>query len=123
MKFSARWLRQWLPVDVPIEQLRAQLTNAGLEVDGVEDAAPEFRGVTVAEVCAVRRHPNADKLSVCEVDGGGERLAVVCGAPNVRVGMRTALATVGARLPGGPVRAAIVRGVASRGISKVRFLR
>ena len=116
MKFSARWLRQWLPVDVPIEQLRAQLTNAGLEVDGVEDAAPEFRGVTVAEVYAVRRHPNADKLSVCEVDGGGERLAVVCGAPNVRVGMRTALATVGARLPGGPVRAAVVRGVASRGM-------
>lgn len=116
MKFSARWLRQWLPVDVPIEQLCAQLTNAGLEVDGVEDAAPAFSGVVVAEVCAVRRHPNADKLSVCEVDGGGERLAVVCGAPNVRVNMRTALATVGARLPGGPVRAAAVRGVASHGM-------
>ena len=116
MKFSARWLRQWLPVDVPVEQLRTQLTNAGLEVDGVEDAAPEFTGVVVAEVRAVRRHPNADKLSVCEVDGGGERLAVVCGAPNVRIDMRTALATVGARLPGGAVQAATVRGVASRGM-------
>ena len=116
MKFSARWLRQWLPMDVPIEQLCTQLTNAGLEVDGVEDAAPDFSGVVVAEVREVRRHPNADKLSVCEVDGGGERLAVVCGAPNVRVNMRTALATAGARLPGGPVKAAIVRGVTSRGM-------
>lgn len=116
MKFSARWLRQWLPVEVPIEQLCAQLTNAGLEVDGVEDAAPAFSGVVVAEVRAVRRHPNADKLSVCEVDGGGERVTVVCGAPNVRTDMRTALATVGARLPGGAVQAATVRGVASRGM-------
>ena len=116
MKFSARWLRQWLPVEVPIEQLCAQLTNAGLEVDGVEDAAPAFSGVVVAEVRAVRRHPNADKLSVCEVDSGGERVTVVCGAPNVRVDMRAALATVGARLPDGSVSAAIVRGVASHGM-------
>ena len=116
MKFSARWLRQWLPVDVPIARMCEQLTNAGLEVDGVEAVAPAFSGVVVADVRAVRRHPNADKLSVCEVDSGGESVEVVCGAPNARAGLRTALATVGAKLPGGAVRAAKLRGVASHGM-------
>lgn len=116
MRFSARWLRQWLPVDVPVERMCEQLTNAGLEVDGVEEAAPAFSGVVVADVCAVRRHPNADKLSVCEVDAGGEPVDVVCGAPNARAGLRTALATVGAKLPGGAVRAAKLRGVVSQGM-------
>ena len=116
MKFSACWLRQWLPVDVPVERMCEQLTNAGLEVDGVEAVAPPFSGVVVAEVYAVRRHPNADKLTVCEVDGGGESVEVVCGAPNVRAGMKTALATVGAKLPDGAVRAAKLRGVTSRGM-------
>ncbi len=116
MKFSASWLRQWLPGDVPVEQMCEQLTNAGLEVDGVEVVAPAFSGVVVAEVRAVRPHPNADRLSVCDVDGGGESVEVVCGAPNVRPGLKTALATVGARLPDGPVRAAKLRGVISRGM-------
>ena len=116
MKFSAAWLRQWLPVDVPVERMCEQLTNAGLEVDGVEAVAPAFSGVVVAEVCTVRPHPNADKLSVCDVDGGGEPVEVVCGAPNVRPGLKTALATVGAKLPGGAVRAAKLRGVTSRGM-------
>ena len=116
MKFSASWLRQWLPVDVPVERMCEQLTNAGLEVDGVEAVAPAFSGVVVAKVCAVRSHPNADKLSVCDVDGGGEPVEVVCGAPNARPGLKTALATVGAKLPGGAVRAAKLRGVTSRGM-------
>ena len=116
MKFSAAWLRQWLPVDVPVERMCEQLTNAGLEVDGVEAVAPTFSGVVVAEVRSVRRHPNADKLSVCDVDGGGESVEVVCGAPNARPGLKTALATVGAKLPGGAVRAAKLRGVTSCGM-------
>ena len=116
MKFSACWLRQWLPLDVPIERMCEQLTNAGLEVDGVEEAAPAFSGVVVADVRTVRRHPNADKLSVCEVDAGEESVEVVCGAPNARPGLRTALATVGAKLPGGAVRAAKLRGVVSQGM-------
>ena len=116
MKFSAAWLRQWLPVEVPVERMCEQLTNAGLEVDGVEEVAPAFSGVVVAEVRAVRPHPNADKLSVCEVDGGGEPVEVVCGAPNVRPGLKTALATVGAKLPGRVVRAAKLRGVTSHGM-------
>ena len=116
MKFSASWLRQWLPVDVPVEQMCEQLTNAGLEVDSVEEVAPAFSGVVVAEVRTVRRHPNADKLSLCDVDGGGEPVEVVCGAPNARPGLKTALATVGAKLPGGAVRAAKLRGVTSRGM-------
>ena len=116
MKFSASWLRQWLPVEVPVERMCEQLTNAGLEVDGVEVVAPAFSGVVVAEVRAVRRHPNADKLSVCDVDGGGEPVEVVCGAPNARPGLKTALATVGAKLPGAAVRAAKLRGVTSHGM-------
>ncbi len=117
MKFSERWLKSWVPVDLSTAELCERLTDAGLEVDGVEAVAEAFDGVVVAEVVEVAPHPNADRLTLCQVDAGGETLPIVCGAPNVRAGMKTALALVGAQLPGGmKIRRAKLRGVESRGM-------
>lgn len=99
MKLSESWLREWVDPPLESEALWEQLTMAGVEVKGVEPAAPEFSGVCVGEVLSVDRHPEADKLSVCEVSDGTATVRVVCGAPNVRAGMKTAFARVGALLP------------------------
>ncbi len=97
--------------------LAHRLTMAGLEVEAIELAAGDFAGVVAAEVLDCQRHPDADKLSVCRVTAGGEVLQVVCGAANVRAGLRVALATVGARLPGGlEIKRARLRGVESQGM-------
>ena len=116
MRFSAGWLREWVPAAPSASALCELLTAAGLEVVAVEPVDAAFADVVVADVVAVRDHPNADQLRVCDVDAGGDRLAVVCGAPNARAGMKTALAPVGAKLPGGPVRRVTLRGVASHGM-------
>ena len=117
MKFSEQWLRQWVNPPVDSDTLCEQLTMAGLEVDGVEPACPEFSGVVVAEVKTVEKHPDADRLSICQVDSGKEVLTIVCGAPNVRAGMKTALAKVGARLAGKPaLKSAKLKGVLSHGM-------
>jgi phenylalanyl-tRNA synthetase beta chain len=99
MKFSEQWLREWVAIETPQAELLEQLTMAGLEVDGTEPVAGRFDGVIVARVDAVEAHPNADKLSVCQVFDGAETHQVVCGAPNVRPGLVTAFARVGAVLP------------------------
>ena len=101
MKFSESWLRELANPDLSCDELIAQLTMAGLEVDGVE-AAANFSGVVVARIQTVAAHPKADKLQVCQVDCGANTLVqVVCGAPNAREGLVTAFAQVGATLPGG----------------------
>ena len=101
MKFSENWLREWVDPKISTEELVAQLTMAGLEVDGVEPAAATFADVVVGEVLEVEAHPDADKLRVCKVAAGKETLQIVCGAPNVRAGMKVPTALVGAGLPGG----------------------
>ncbi len=118
MKFSENWLRQWVSPDVSSEQLGHQLTMAGLELDGIEAASPNLAGVIVARIISAAPHPDADKLQVCQVDAGkGESLQIVCGAKNARAGLTTALATVGAELPGGvKIKAAKLRGVESFGM-------
>ena len=101
MKFSESWLRELANPDLNCEDLIAQLTMAGLEIDGVE-AAANFEGVVVARIESVAAHPKADKLQVCQVNcGAGVNVQVVCGAPNAREGLVTAFAQVGATLPGG----------------------
>ena len=117
MKVSEAWLREWVDVPVSSEELLEQLTMLGLEVDFTEPAAPPFSGVVVGEVLTATRHPDADKLSVCEVTDGEQQYNVVCGAPNVRAGMRGAFAAPGARLPGGlKIRKTKLRGVQSSGM-------
>jgi phenylalanyl-tRNA synthetase beta chain len=100
MKFSEQWLREWVNPAISSDELIAQITLAGLEVDDVESAAGEFSGVIVGEIVSAQQHPNADKLRVCQVSDGATEIQVVCGAPNARVGIKVAFATVGAILPG-----------------------
>lgn len=118
MKFSERWLREWVNPPVDTETLVHQLTMAGLEVDGTLPAAPAFSSVVVGQVESVESHPDADKLSVCRVDvGTPEKLGIVCGAPNVRAGMKAPVALVGGELPGGmKIKRAKLRGVESHGM-------
>jgi len=117
MKFSESWLRQSVDPAISVEDLVSQVTMAGLEVDGVEAAAPRISGVVVGEIISVQQHPDADKLRVCQVLGGSEQLQVVCGAPNARVGIKVPFATVGALLPGDfKIKKAKLRGVESFGM-------
>ena len=118
MKFSELWLREWVNPAISSEALSEQITMAGLEVDGVESVAGAFTGVVVGEVVECGQHPNADKLRVTKVNVGGERLLdIVCGAPNCRAGLKVAVATVGAVLPGDfKIKAAKLRGEPSEGM-------
>ncbi|MCK5829668.1 MAG: phenylalanine--tRNA ligase subunit beta [Methylococcales bacterium] len=101
MQISEAWLRELVNPPVTTEELVEQLTMAGLEVDSVEPAASEFSGVVVGEVVGLEQHSNADKLKVCQVSiGDKEPLQIVCGANNVRVGLKIPTALVGALLPG-----------------------
>ena len=118
MKFSEKWLREWVDPPLSTDELAARLTGAGLAVESIEPVADGLVGVVVAEVVEAGRHPRADRLSLCRADAGtGDLLSVVCGAPNVRSGMRAALALPGARLPGGvKVRRSRIRGEESQGM-------
>lgn len=117
MKVSVQWLREWVDVGDDVKVLSHAITMAGLEVEGIEPAAPELRGVVVAEVQSVERHPDAEKLNVCRVNAGRDVVQIVCGAPNVRAGMKAPLATIGAVLPGGmEIKKAKLRGVESFGM-------
>ena len=101
MKISENWLRTWVNPAIDSDTLSNQLTMLGLEVDGMDPAAKPFTGVVVGEVLTVVQHPDADRLRVTTVNiGSGEPLQIVCGAPNVRVGMKAPVATIGAVLPG-----------------------
>ena len=117
MKISEQWLRTWVNPPISTAAMVDQLTMAGLEVGCTEPAAGAFTDVVVARVESVDKHPDADKLSVCQVSDGNERLQIVCGAPNVRSGLAVALARVGAELPGDfKIKPAKLRGVASAGM-------
>jgi len=116
MNVPEHWLRSFCNPSLKTERLAHLLTMSGLEVEAVAPAAPAFSGVVVSEILAVERHPSADKLTVCTVNAGRERLQVVCGAPNARAGLKAPLALVGTELGGVQIKAATVRGVESRGM-------
>jgi len=117
MKVTYSWLKEYVPLAAPTE-LAKQLTLAGLEVESMESASPAFSGVVVGEVLESGRHPDAEKLSLCQVTtDGANRLQIVCGAPNVRAGLKVAVAMVGARLPNEVIiKRAKLRGVESNGM-------
>jgi phenylalanyl-tRNA synthetase beta chain len=123
MQFSENWLRSMVDPKMNSDELAHLLTMSGLEVEEVEPVAPPFSNVVVAEVKEVARHPNADRLNVCQVDvGTGTLLNIVCGAPNVRAGMKAICAMAGAVLPPGPdgkpfeIKVGKLRGVESQGM-------
>ena len=117
MKFSEQWLRGWVSPQVSRDELVARLSMAGLEVDSVTPAAGIFSGVVVGEVLSTEQHPDADKLRVCQVSSGSETFQVVCGAPNVRPGLKIPFAMIGAQLPGDfKIKKAKLRGVESNGM-------
>ena len=117
MKLPVSWLRSWVDVPWSDRELAERLTMLGFEVESLGSVAPPFSGVLVAEILSAEPHPQADKLRVCKVTAGGAELQIVCGAANARAGLRTALATVGAQLPGVlPIKAAKLRGVESQGM-------
>ncbi|WP_313065569.1 phenylalanine--tRNA ligase subunit beta [Achromobacter animicus] len=118
MQFPESWLRTLVNPPIATDELAHRLTMAGLEVEETEPAAPAFTGVVVAHIVEIAPHPDADKLRVCQVDdGSGERLQIVCGAPNAAAGLKVPLARVGAELPGGmKIGVAKMRGVQSSGM-------
>lgn len=118
MKIAESWLREWVNPELSTDELGHQLTMLGHEVDGIEFEGAGIEDVVVAEVIECGKHPDADKLSVCKVsDGGNELIDIVCGAPNVRQGLRTPLARPGVKLPNGmKLRKAKIRGVVSNGM-------
>lgn len=116
MKFSEKWLRTFVDPPLSTRELADRITFGGIEVETVEPVAPPFTGVVAGEVLSVERHPDAERLSVCRVNVGVAPLTIVCGAPNVRPGMRVPAALVGASLPGMRIKAANVRGVESQGM-------
>lgn len=131
MKLSENWLRQWVNPNIDSDTLTEQLTMVGLELDDKFPVAQPFTGVVVAQVIEVEQHPDADKLRVTKVNAGqdvnnGEPLQIVCGAPNVSVGLKVPLATIGAVLPPIPdkngelkpfkIKKGKLRGVESQGM-------
>ena len=126
MKFSESWLREWVNPALSSDDLAHQITMAGLEVDGVDPVAGEFSGVVIGEVVECGPHPDADKLQVTKISLGdyssttvekGELVDIVCGAKNCRLGLKVAVATVGAVLPGDfKIKKAKLRGVPSFGM-------
>ena len=118
MRFTQSWLKEHLDTKASVATIADTLTRIGLEVEEVFDPATRFAPFRVAEVIKCEKHPNADKLSVCEVDTGAGRLQVVCGAPNARAGMKGVFAPVGSYVPGIDLTLtkAKIRGVESNGM-------
>jgi phenylalanyl-tRNA synthetase beta chain len=118
MRISERWLRDWCDFPGSFRQWAERMTAAGLEVSGPDPVNPGLSGVVTARIVSTTRHPEADRLQICQVDcGAGDLEQIVCGAPNARPGLVAPLARPGAVLPGGrAIQAASLRGVASAGM-------
>ncbi|HTH40628.1 MAG TPA: phenylalanine--tRNA ligase subunit beta, partial [Rhodocyclaceae bacterium] len=117
MQFSVSWLRSLVNPSLSTEALAHALTMAGLEVEEMDPVAPAFDQVVVAQVISREKHPDADRLSLCQVNAGEHgTLQIVCGAPNVAAGLKVPCALVGAKLPGIEIKKAKVRGIESFGM-------
>jgi phenylalanyl-tRNA synthetase beta chain len=118
MKLTLGWLRSHLESNASLGEIVRSLVMLGLEVDGIEDRAKDLKDFTVARVISAEPHPDADRLKVCMVDTGGERVQVVCGAPNARAGMLGVFARVGLTIPRTKLllKETTIRGVASKGM-------
>lgn len=117
MLVSIKWLKDYIDVDLTPEDIAAKLTMAGLEVDSIDRITPGFSGVVAAKIVSVKPHPNADKLSLCEISTGDRVFPVVCGATNIKAGDVVPFAKVGATIPGGyTIKSSRLRGEISEGM-------
>lgn len=121
MKLTLGWLKEHLDTAADIDTISERLTAIGLEVEEITDRTQDYEGLIVADVVACSKHPDADRLNVCTVDTGSEKLQVICGAPNVRKGLRICFAPVGARIPAWPehdnrLKQGVIRGLESNGM-------
>ncbi len=119
MKISLNWLKKYIDLsDIDVEEIISKLTMSGLEVEGVENQNEMFKNFIIGYVEEKEKHPNADKLSLCVVNNGTEKLKVVCGAPNVAAGQKVVLAQIGAVVPnsGMKISKAKIRGAESNGM-------
>src|SRR4029077_18399874 len=118
MKFSVNWLREFVDLPKNTEEIAELLTRAGIETKNIETRGANIDKVVVSQITASSRHPNADRLTVCEVDdGSGANRQIVCGATNYKVGDKVPLAFPGAKLPNGTeIRKSKLRGVESEGM-------
>ncbi|UCH75139.1 MAG: phenylalanine--tRNA ligase subunit beta [Rhodospirillales bacterium] len=118
MKFTLSWLKDHLETDASLGEITDALTALGLEVEGVHDPAKDLAAFTVGYVVEAKKHPNADKLSLCIVDTGTEKVQVVCGAPNARTGMKGVFAPAGTYIPGTglDLKKGVIRGEESNGM-------
>lgn len=119
MKFSENWLRTFVNPPYSSDELAHALTMAGIEVESIQPVASAFDKVVVAEVLSVEKHPTADRLNVCNVRVGKaekDLLQIVCGAPNVSMGVKVPCALVGANLPGISIKQTKLRGIDSAGM-------
>jgi phenylalanyl-tRNA synthetase beta chain len=118
MKFTLSWLKDHLDTQAGVSEIAARLTALGLEVESVDNPAEKLAPFVVAHVVEAKPHPNADRLRVCIVDTGKERLQVVCGAPNAKTGMKGVFAAVGSHIPGTALdlKKGVIRGVESNGM-------
>ena len=118
MKFSYSWLTEHLKTNAHFEEIEKKLTSIGLEVEDIQDTGKAYKDFIVGQVLEEKKHPNADKLKLCKVDIGKEKVDVVCGAPNVEKGMKVVYAPVGSTIPVNQmkIKAAKIRGVESYGM-------
>ena len=117
MRVSEEWIRSWINPAVDSDALCEQLTMAGLEVESNDPVSQHFSGVVVGQVIEVLPHPDADRLRITQVDVRTQTLQIVCGAPNVTVGMKAPVAMAGAVLPGGlKIKKGKLRGAESNGM-------
>ncbi len=117
MKISLSWLKEHLEFNFSAEELAGKLAALGFEVESIEKKGPQFKGVVSAQILQIEKHPNADRLSVCQVTDGSDNFTIVCGAKNIAVGQKVPLAKIGADLPGGmKISKSKIRGVESSGM-------
>jgi phenylalanyl-tRNA synthetase beta chain len=117
MKVSLNWLKDYVEIRMDPKDLAHLLTMAGLEVEGATSVGEGFDQVVVAEILSIRRHPNADRLSLVEAKTHQGSYSIVCGATNIKAGQKVPLALVGARLPNGvEIKRSKIRGVQSEGM-------
>ncbi|RPJ09067.1 MAG: phenylalanine--tRNA ligase subunit beta, partial [Deltaproteobacteria bacterium] len=117
MKVSLNWLKEYVDIRMDIKDLVNLLTMAGLEVEGAMPTGEGFDKIVIAQILSIRRHPNADRLSLVKVDTGQAKFSIVCGATNICEGQKVPLALVGAKLPNGlDIKRSKIRGEVSEGM-------